>query len=192
MRWKVLGFNALALLVLGSAYLVAQEAYYKRTDPFQLVAGLYVGDGATPLKAVTNPSTGVVQLGGTDVTGLTMLAGASTRTVDTNGMRQTAVATQTIGAGGIIAADSCGSRKDITAAAPVTTDTTNSITAPAASNANCIMIVCNVGANAITIDKNANVLLVGGTDVVLAANACITVGSNGTIWRQLTAQLAAT
>lgn len=186
-RWLV----AVPLLVLVTATsLIAQSAYYRRTDAFQLVAGLFVGE--TPLSGVSSPTTGVVQVGGTDVTSLTTLAATSTVTQDANGRRQTAVATQTIGAGGIIAADSCGGVKNITAAGAVTTDTTNSLTAPAAANTGCLMLVCNVGAQTVTIDKNANILLVGGTDVALLANSCITFFSNGTIWRQATPQLTAT
>ena len=183
---------ALLLLIGTASWLMAVEPLYRRADPFQLVAGLFVGEGTAPLSGVTSPSAGVVQLGGTDVTTLTALAGTSTRTQDANGLRQTPPATQTIGAGGIIAADSCGAVKNITAAGAVTTDTTNSLTAPATANTNCTMVVCNVGAQTITIDKNANILLVGGADVALLANSCLTVMSNGTVWRQMTAQLTAT
>jgi hypothetical protein len=165
---------------------------YRRSDVFQFVNGFILGETGVALSGMTTPSTGVVQVGGTDVTALTLLSGTSVRTQDTNGTRHTAVATQTIGAGGIIAADSCGGVKNITAAGAVTTDTTNSFTAPAAANTSCVMLVCNVGAQTITIDKNANILLVGGTDVPLLANSCVTVFSNGVIWRQATAQLTAT
>lgn len=140
--------------------------------------------------SITTPAAGAI----TAATSLTLTAGTTGIIVmDANGVRRTPPATQTIGAGGTIAADSCGGVKNITAAGAVTTDTTDSITAPAAANTNCAMLVCNVGAtNAITIDKNANILLQGGADVALLGNSCIGVVSNGTVWRQTTAQQTST
>lgn len=106
------------------------------------------------------------------------------------GMQVTPPTTQTIAAGNTVAADSCGGLKAITAAGAVSTDTTNTFTAPAAANTGCLMYVCNTGAtNAITLDKNANFLTLAGADVVLLANSCIAVVSNGTLWKQLTALL---
>lgn len=98
-------------------------------------------------------------------------------------------AAQTIAAGGTIAHDSCGTLKLITAAGAVTTDTTNTFTAPAAGNEGCIMHVCNVGAQNITLDNNANFKSAGGADVVMTADDCVTVGSTGAsgVWYQLTA-----
>jgi len=102
-------------------------------------------------------------------------------------------ATQTIAAGGTIASDACGGVKNITAAGAVTTDTVNSISVPATGPFGaCTMLICNIGANTITIDKNANILLQGGADVALLANSCIGVFSNGTVWRQITAQQTST
>jgi hypothetical protein len=101
-------------------------------------------------------------------------------------------ATETIVATATITANACGTIKRITAAGAVTTNTTNTITAPSSANAGCRMVINNVGANTITLDKNANILLVGGADVALLANSSITVYSDGSIWRQITAQLTAT
>lgn len=183
----------LASLFIGltmASVLVAQD-YYRRVDIFQLVNGLVLGEAK--LSGMSTPSAGVVQLGGTDVTTLTSLAGASTRTQDNNGFRHTPPVTQTIGAGGIVAADACGAVKNITAAGAVSTDATNAFTAPAAANTSCTMLVCNVGAtNTITLKRSANVLLVGGADVALLGNSCLMVNSNGVVWRQLTAQLTGT
>jgi len=97
--------------------------------------------------------------------------------------------TQTIAAGNTIAGDACGSLKLITSAGAVTTDTTNTFTAPAAGNKGCIMHVCNTGANNITLDNNANFKSAGGADVVLTQDDCVTVGSTGAsgVWYQLTA-----
>ena len=101
-------------------------------------------------------------------------------------------ATQTIAAGGTIASDACGTLKRITSAGAVTTDTVNSFSAPSTLTGSCLMMVCNVGASTITIDKNALTLLQGGADVALLANSCVTFGSEGTIWRQLTSAQTST
>lgn len=108
-------------------------------------------------------------------------------TVDYNGLRVTMPSTQTISAGSVVTADACGAIKALTASGSVTTDTTNTFTAPASANSSCIMQVCNVGSNQITLDHNSNFKTSGGTDVVLGADYCVTVGSSGGsgIWRQL-------
>jgi hypothetical protein len=95
--------------------------------------------------------------------------------------------TQTIAATNTITANACGGLKAVTAAGAVTTNTTDTFTAPAAANAGCVMDVCNTGAtNAITLDKNTNFFTLAGADVVLLANTCVRVGNDGTRWRQLT------
>ena len=91
---------------------------------------------------------------------------------------------ETIVAAATITADACGGTKEITAASPVTTNTTNTFTAPGPGNRGCLMDVCNVGANAITLDANANFDGLSTGDVAVGAGDCIRVGSNGTIWRQ--------
>lgn len=98
-------------------------------------------------------------------------------------------AAQTIAAGNTVLDDACGTLKLITSAGAVTTDTTNTFTAPAAGNEGCIMHVCNTGANNITLDNNANFKSAGGADVVMTADDCVTVGSTGAsgVWYQLTA-----
>jgi hypothetical protein len=97
-------------------------------------------------------------------------------------------ATQTIATTDTIAADACGTIKRITAASAIGTNTTNTFTAPGTLNTGCTMWVCNVGGtNTITLDKNALFLTTSGADVALLANSCIAVGSDGAIWRQLSA-----
>lgn len=96
---------------------------------------------------------------------------------------------QTIAAGDIIAADACGSNKWVTSAGAVTTDTTNSFTAPTEILHDCCMKVVNIGSNNITVDKNANNFLAGAADVVLGAGDSISVceywnGSSGA-WYQI-------
>lgn len=92
---------------------------------------------------------------------------------------------ETIGAGGTITANTCGGLKGISAAGPVTTDTTNTFTAPAAANDGCIIEVCNESANIITLDNNPNFIPTSGAPVPLSQNECITVGSNGVVWLEL-------
>jgi hypothetical protein len=105
--------------------------------------------------------------------------------------------TQTIAATNTITADACSSVKTITAASGVTTNTTDTFTAPSTTagsgNQGCIMHVCNVGVtNTITLDHNAHFFTVSGADLALPANTCVTVGSDGTQWRQLSAVLTGT
>lgn len=99
--------------------------------------------------------------------------------------------TQVIGAAGTIAADACGGIKRISSAAPVTTNTTNTFTAPAAANKGCVLNVCNVNAaDAITLDNNVLFQSAAAGDVALAGLECVLVGSDGAVWRQLTAKQA--
>lgn len=97
---------------------------------------------------------------------------------------------ETITAGATITADACGGLKQITAAGAVTTATDHTFTAPAAANNGCVMIVCNTGSNNITLDNNAEFKSAGGADVVVTANDCLTVVSNGSAWYQATALVA--
>lgn len=105
--------------------------------------------------------------------------------------------TQVIAGGDTIAADACGSVKLISSASAVTTSLVNTFTAPSATvgtgNRGCGMKVCNVNTvNAITLDKNTAFFTLSAADVVLSANSCIDVVSDGTQWRQLTGVFTAT
>ena len=98
-------------------------------------------------------------------------------------------AAQVVTAAATITADACGSVKLISSAAPVTTGTTNTFTAPAAGNEGCQMDVCNVNASdAVTLDNNALFQSEGGADVVLAGLECVRVVSTGAsgVWIQTT------
>lgn len=111
-------------------------------------------------------------------------------TIDLNGVRPVTPSAQTIAAGNTITANACGGIKRITASGSVTTDTTNTFTAPAASNAGCVMQVCNSGSNGIALDINANFVgdttdIGGDGDIDLTADDCVLVGSDGSKWRQL-------
>lgn len=92
-------------------------------------------------------------------------------------------ATQTIAAGGTIAADACGGIKRITSASDVTTDTTNSIAAPAAANTGCELQIVNVGAHQILLDYNtAFPTNTGAASMRLDAGGSVKVISDGTNW----------
>ena len=138
-----------------------------------------IGKGTTP------GTTPLVTIMGTGFVGVGNVAPAGKFVVDFP-------TTQTIAAGNTVAADACGSLKLITATGAVTTDTTNTFTAPAAANKGCLMHVCNTGANNITLDTNANFKSAGAADVVMTQDDCVTVGSTGGsgVWYQLTALVA--
>lgn len=96
-------------------------------------------------------------------------------------------AAQTITGGDTIAADACdGGLKQITAAGAVTTDTTDTFTAPAAANTGCCMDVVNIGAENITLDNNAHFFSAAAGNVVMTANDGVRVCSNGSAWYQIT------
>ena len=99
-------------------------------------------------------------------------------------------ATQVIASGDTIRDNACGTVKPISATGAVTTNTTNTITTPSAGNAGCLMLLCNVGAQAITLDHNANFLTSDGNDLELAATLCVPVGRVGTVWRTVGAAVA--
>lgn len=100
---------------------------------------------------------------------------------------------QTVTAGAvIIATNSCGGMKQITSGGDVTTDTSNTFTAPSASTSStagltsgCWMDVTNVGSNVITLDANASFLTYGGIDVSLRSGSTVRVQNNGTQWVQV-------
>jgi hypothetical protein len=94
-------------------------------------------------------------------------------------------AVQTIAAGDTVQADACGGLKRLTSAGAVTTSLTSTFTAPATSNAGCRLQVCNTGANNITLDNNAQFKSIGGADIVLTADDCTVVESDGIVWRSI-------
>lgn len=94
---------------------------------------------------------------------------------------------QTISGGGTVTANACGGVKRIDSLSGVTTSTTDTFTAPDSTNAGCVMNVCNIGANSVTLDNNANFKSTGAADVVLGEFDCVIVGSTGTsgYWFQM-------
>ena len=170
------------------------------------VSGRFLsGNGTTAAQAYSftqYPGSGMYTNGGTVILGAggsDMFAGVASTyqayiyppLVLNSGASVTAVSTQTIAAGNTIAANACGSTKRISSAGAVTTDTTNTFGAGTAGVV-CEMKVCNVGSQNITLDRNANTKLVGGADVVLAADSCIGVSFDGVFWRQTSAVLTGT
>jgi hypothetical protein len=168
---------------------LAQGSIEDKTDIFSWINGFKLG--RERLSGMARSSATGIVIGGTDVASITTMTGTVSRTMTANGMQGVLPAIQTLAAGGVVASDGCGGLKRITSAGAVTTDTTNSIADPTAVPG-CIMIITNVGAQTITLDKNALILLVGGADVPLLANSSIMVASDGVVWRQIAAQLTAT
>jgi hypothetical protein len=101
-------------------------------------------------------------------------------------------ATQTIAATNTVTADACGTIKRIDAASSVTTNTTNTFTAPVATQAGCCMIVANIDTvDTVTLDANANFKTAGGTDVAVGPYDSVEVCSTGSYWFQASAVVAA-
>lgn len=129
---------------------------------------------------------GLYQAGASDLNylvGLTWLTtGGLLSSSNILGPIQTA---QTIAGGDTITANACGGIKLITSGGVVTTNLTNTFTAPGASNTGCIMHVINTGASNITLDANANNDF--SADRVLAPGNKITVASTGSKWYGMTA-----
>lgn len=131
--------------------------------------------------------TGVAVFGTTPTIGTAILTAPTITLGNVNGA---VPATQVIGAGGTIAADACGGVKRVSSASGVTTDTTNTFTAPAAANAGCVLNVCNENASdTVTLDFNANFQSAAAGDVVLGALDCVSVASSGGSgkWYQISA-----
>lgn len=134
--------------------------------------------------------------GGNTIIGATVadveIAAAETLQTKSSRILPSPPAAQTIAAGDTITADACGTVKSITAAGAVTTSTTNTFTAPAATNGGCQMQVCNTGSQNITLDNNANFKSAGAADVVMTGNDCVSVVSTGAsgAWYQVSALLA--
>ena len=107
------------------------------------------------------------------------------------GLSVTPPGAETIADAATITANACGSVKRITSAGTVTTNTTNTFTAPAAGNAGCVMSVYNSGAQTINLDANANFLTLLGSNVALTAGCIVEVASTGAsgVWIQRTAVL---
>lgn len=95
-------------------------------------------------------------------------------------------ASAAVAGGGTITADACGTIKQITSTGNVTTNTTNTFTAPTASYAGCCMIVINVDtADTITLDANTLFKTIGGANQALGPSDAVEVCSNGTAWYQI-------
>ena len=153
--------------------------------------------GGLSLGTATAPTTSpvdVVQLWAADWAGVAGAHALSVRTEggQVHGLTNLGIiaalpAAESIAAAATITADACGGFKRISSAGAVTTNTTNTFTAPAAANAGCVMAVCNTGANNITLDVNANFKTAGGADVILTSDDCVIVASTGAagVWYQI-------
>jgi hypothetical protein len=109
--------------------------------------------------------------------------GSITGSLAIGAIRPVAVATQTIAAAGTVLADQCGGVKRIDSGGIVTSSTTTTFESIAPGN-QCMMAVCNVGSNNISLDYNAGFLTFGASDVLLTPNDCVDVAFDGGVWRQ--------
>ena len=175
------------VLALGMGIVFGQNVknYITQGGALSVIGGkLQVVSGGT--LQVDTGSTATI--GGATVTpaaaALTVAVAGSSIVQDATGWRPALQTTQTIANGGIIAADSCGGVKLVTAAGAVSTSSTNAFTAPAAGNTGCKMKVCNTGANTITIVRSTNTKTTTGAELALAQNGCVDYLSTGTFWLQ--------
>ncbi len=95
-------------------------------------------------------------------------------------------ATETVGSGGTITANACGTVKGINSSGSITTDTTNTFTAPDGTYAGCCMDVINVDStDTITLDANTNFKTNTGGNIALGPNDGIYICSDGSFWYQI-------
>lgn len=183
------GSRFLALYLNGATFLSpstkAGHASYELADTTAITRYFTAGDYL---------ETRVFQSSGSGLTLNAAVYGVSMRFSIARWGQPAMPATQTIAATNTITADACGGIKSITATGAVTTSTTNTFTAPAAANANCVMHVQNVGTNAITLDANSNFQTIGDANIVLGADEGVTVSSTGASgkWYQVNAPASAT
>jgi hypothetical protein len=91
-------------------------------------------------------------------------------------------ATQTVAASFTITADACGGLKRIDSAGDVTSDTTNTISAPSSSNAGCRMLIVNVGTKTIYLDSNALFGVTSAASLPIGPKGSVSVWSDGSVW----------
>lgn len=141
---------------------------------------LLLGVASTPVGATALRTLVLTVL--TATTGTITTLTAPTTTVATR-LRGPSPATQVLAAGFTITADACGGTKLVSAAATVTSDTTNTLTAAATAGV-CEMLVINTGTNEILLDFNTEFLVGAGSaaSLRLAKGGSILVYSDGTSW----------
>lgn len=156
------------------------------TDTLEQTDIAFVGYSAGTLAERLRIAGGNVGIG-TSSPATKLHVSSGTLLIDGNvvGVRVNPLAAQTISAGSTIAADSCGGAKLIGSGGAVTTDTTNTFTAPGATNNGCCMDVINTGSNNITLDNNALFFSAGAADVVLGSGDTARVCSDGSAWYQI-------
>lgn len=118
------------------------------------------------------------------VSGNSAVTGNSTVTGDltvTSDILKTPVASAVLGAGGTIGvAGACGGVVQLNVNADVTTDTTNTFTAPSTANTGCRVDVINLGGGTITLDDNA--LFNVAANIILSTGDSAQVVSTGAAW----------
>jgi hypothetical protein len=64
----------------------------------------------------------------------------------------------------------------------VTSDTTNTISAPSSSNAGCRMLIVNVGTKTIYLDSNALFGVTSAASLPIGPKGSVSVWSDGSVW----------
>lgn len=159
-------------------------ARWRRSLGLTLLAGLGLWAAVALAQTVSTHSEIFDFVNGIRTLSISNRAKTSMLSFGTSGMLLPMPATQTLVGGATITADACGGYKRITSAGAVATSLTATFTAPDAAQVGaCQMLVCNVGANTITLDNNVAFKSIAGADIVLTADDCTQVVSDGTVWR---------
>lgn len=112
--------------------------------------------------------------------GAVTIAGAVTQSGQNYGV---VPAAQTLTAGFTIAADACGGLKRINGVGDLTSDTSNTIAAPSASNAGCRMLIVNVDStDTFYLDSNALFGVTAAASIPIGPKGSISVWSDGSVW----------
>lgn len=193
-RFKSYGITAAALLVAVGIGIAAGTQY-----PYHHSRWFGLGSKQnTEQFSINTPSAGASAVFTPGVTNTNALGSSSLRFSNifsvlgsfSGNMIVTPPSTETISSAATITANGCGTIKRITNNTAVTTNTTDTFTAPASSNAGCFMYIVNVGTSTITLDNNAHFVSAGAADVAVTANDSVAVVSDGSAWYQISALLA--
>lgn len=121
----------------------------------------------------------------TTLTATSLTATTATVATMTNSTAQYTVvpATQTLTAGFTITADACGGLKRINGVGDLTSDTSNTLTAPSSSNAGCRMLIVNVDSvDTFYLDSNSLFGVTSAASLPIGPKGSISVWSDGTVW----------
>lgn len=146
---------------------------------------LLLGLGQVPAGATALRTLVLTVLTATTGTITTLTSTTATIATLTNSTAQYTVvpATQTVTAGFTITADACGGIKRINGVGDLTSDTSNTITAPSSSNAGCRMLIVNVDTvDTFYLDSNALFGVTSAASLPIGPKGSVSVWSDGSVW----------